>query len=93
MGSRLPNSALIELEQLTLDAASEALRCYHNKSHISQEDEQQLVDSVCRRSPFALTIIGPLLRDRPSRAQVNFTPEDANKREASPVYVWNGHRI
>ena len=71
LGANLPECELVQLGQLALSAGVQALCHYSNGPSITTEHQHQLVDLVCRRNPFALSIIGPLLRDNPSRAQVS----------------------
>ena len=71
LGASLPECKLIELDQLAPEAALQALCHYSTDAPIKEEHQQQLVESVCSRNPFALSIVGALLRDHPSRAEVS----------------------
>ena len=61
--STLPECKRVNVEQLDPEAAMAALRHYSDDAAIELQAMEQLSNDVCVCNPFALSIVGPLLRD------------------------------
>ncbi|KAK9790573.1 hypothetical protein WJX73_001224 [Symbiochloris irregularis] len=71
LGGVLPSSKKVELGKMDRDASLQALQYYSGESAdaINMHQQQQISEVVCKRNPYALSIVGSLLRDDPSRAE------------------------
>ncbi|KAK9809597.1 hypothetical protein WJX73_006366 [Symbiochloris irregularis] len=71
LGSVFPGSKKVELGKLDSEAALQTLQHYSGDSAsiISMHHQQQITEVVCECNPYALSIVGSLLRDDADRAQ------------------------